>query len=154
MKDAIQLDLHGEAHVADLVHEERATVSGLEKALAILVGAREGTFHVAEEFGFEEGFRESTAIDGDEGGLSAKAILVDGAGDEFFSGAAFAGDENATGLRGDSLDQVKDGAHLRALADDVVEASEAAKFAAEVTGFFLPLQAFGDFLDGAAQLID
>ena len=79
---------------------------------------------------------------------------MDGAGDQFFSGAAFAGDQDAAGLRRDSLDKVEDGAHLRTLADDVVETGEAAQFATKIAGFFLPLQGFGDFVDGAAELID
>ena len=59
LEDAVELDLHGQGHVADFVHEEGAAVGGAEQALAIFVGAGEGAFHVAEEFGFEKGFRET-----------------------------------------------------------------------------------------------
>src|SRR6266403_382542 len=48
LKDTVELHLHGQAHVADLVHEERASMSSLEEALAVFVGASEGALHVAE----------------------------------------------------------------------------------------------------------
>ncbi len=43
---------------------------------------------------------------------------MDGARDQFFSGAAFTGNQNPAGLRRDGLDHVEDGAHLWALPDD------------------------------------
>src|SRR5262249_10150319 len=49
LENAVELHLHGEAHVADLVHEERAAVSGLEETLAVFIGAGEGSLHVTEK---------------------------------------------------------------------------------------------------------
>src|ERR1700676_1975255 len=104
LQDAIELDLHGQAHVADFVHKESAAVGSLEEALAIFVGPGESAFHVTEELGLEKGLRKSAAIDGDERSLGARAVFVNGAGNEFLTGAAFAGDEDAAGLRSDGLD--------------------------------------------------
>ena len=56
------------------------------------------------------------------GFFRARAVFVDGARNEFFARAAFAGDQDAAGLRRDRFDQLEDGAHLRAGADHVIEA--------------------------------
>ena len=71
------------------------------KSAAIFVGAREGTAHVTEQFGFQQGFGERAAIDGDERHFRTRAIFVNGARNQFLSGAAFSGDEHAAGLRSD-----------------------------------------------------
>src|SRR5580700_7351676 len=92
LEDAVELHLHGQAHVANFVHEQRAAVGSLEKALAILVGAGESAFHIAEEFGFEQTLWKGTAIDGDKGSLGAEAVFVNGARNQFFPRTAFAGD--------------------------------------------------------------
>ncbi len=154
LQDAVELHLHGEAHVADLVHEERAAVGGLKQAAAIFVCAGEGAAQVAEEFGFEQGFGKRAAIDGDEGRFGARAIFVDGAGDEFLAGAAFSGDQHAAGLRSDGFDQVEEIAHFGAGADDVIEAGEAAELAAQFAGFLAQSLIFGDALDGGAKLVE
>ena len=43
--------------------------------------------------------------------------------------------------------KLEDGAHLRALPDDVVETREPPQFAAQVARLFLPLQAFGNLAE-------
>ena len=154
LEHAVELHLHGEAHISDLVHEKRSAIGSLKEAAAILAGAGEGTLHVAEQLGFEERLGECAAIDGDEGLFGARAILVDGARDEFFSRAAFAGDEHAAGLWRDGLNQVEDLAHLRAGADDVVEARKAADLAPENAGLFLQFDVLGNLCDRLAQFID
>ena len=58
LQNAIELHLHGETHVSNLVHEKSAVMSGLKKSAPIFRGAGERAFHVAEEFGFEERLRE------------------------------------------------------------------------------------------------
>src|SRR4029077_17059634 len=66
LEHAVQLHLHGQAHITDLVHEQRTAVSSLEKSLAILSGAGEGAFHIAKQFRFQQRFRKCAAIDGDK----------------------------------------------------------------------------------------
>ena len=125
-----------------------------KQSLAVLVRAGEGALDVAEQFGFQKRFRKGAAIDGDEGLLAAGAVFVNRARDQFLAGAGFAGDQDAAGLRRDGHDHVEDGAHLRAVADDVVLAGEAAQFAPQVAGFVLEAQGFVHLAHGAAQLID
>ena len=106
------------------------------------VGAGESALHVAEELGFEQRFGKGAAIDGDEGRFGASAVFVDGAGNEFFSRAAFSSNQHAAILRRDVFDQVENGAHIGAGADDVVETGEAAKLAAQIAGFLFEGQSY------------
>src|ERR1700675_642774 len=124
LQHAVELHLHGEAHVADLVHEKRAAVGRLEQTSAVLVGPREGAFHVAEEFGFEKSLRKSTTVDGDEWRFGTGAVLVDGACNELFASAALAGDQDTARLRRNRLNKLEKSPHLRAGSDDVIEACE------------------------------
>ena len=73
---------------------------------------------------------------------------------QFFSGAAFAGNQHAARLRRNRLDQLENFAHLRAGADDVIQPGEPAKFAAQDPGFFFQLDAFRNLRHRLAQLID
>ncbi len=66
LQNAEQLDLGEEAEVADFVEEKRAAAGLLEVAFAGADGAGEGAFLVAEELGFDQGFRDGAAGDGDE----------------------------------------------------------------------------------------
>ena len=52
---------------------------------------------MAEEFAFEEGFGYCAAVDDEKWFVAARALPVDGFGDEIFSGAAFSCDEYADG---------------------------------------------------------
>ena len=120
LQDAQQLDLGKEAQVADFVEEERAVAGLLEVAFAGADGAGKGAFFVAEELGFDEGFRNGAAGNGDERLVGARAQVVNGAGDEFLAGAAFAGDQHRGVEVGDAADQLINALHLRAGADDAV----------------------------------
>ena len=48
LQHPVQLHLHGQAHVANLVHEQGAAVGRLKQAAAILIGAGKRSAHVAE----------------------------------------------------------------------------------------------------------
>src|SRR5271170_4418387 len=80
LKYAIELHLHGQAHVANLVHEERPAMRRLEESLTIIIRPSEGPFHVPEELRFKQRLRESAAIDGDKRCLSPQAVFVNGPG--------------------------------------------------------------------------
>ena len=71
---AIKLHLHGQAHVADFVHEQRAAVRGLKQSVAVIVCPGERALHVAEKFRLQQRLRKSAAIDGDEGAC-ARALF-------------------------------------------------------------------------------
>ena len=53
LQNAQQLDLHWQAHVTDLVQEQRAALGQLETPLARTDCTGEGTFLVAEQFALE-----------------------------------------------------------------------------------------------------
>ena len=66
LEKAEQVRLHLQAHLADLVEEDRAAVRGFEAADAIAIGAREAAARVPEELGLEQALHDRGAVDGDE----------------------------------------------------------------------------------------
>ncbi len=79
---------------------------------------------------------------------------MNGAGDEFLSRAAFSGDHHAACLRSDRFDQVEEFAHLRARADDVVEAGKFAETAAQIAGLFFQGLRFGVLFHRGTKLVE
>ncbi len=61
-----QQRLHAQAHLADLIEEERAAMRELELTHLVSVGAGEASFDVSEELRLEQRFRKSRAIDRDK----------------------------------------------------------------------------------------
>ena len=125
------LGLGGRRHVAHLVEEQRAAVGLVEAADAIGHGPGEGSLDMAEQFAFQQGFRNGGAIDGDERLVPARAVVVNGAGDHFLAGAAFAGDQHIGAAFADLGDAFDDFAECRAGADQIVEAVTADQFFAQ-----------------------
>ena len=62
-KQAQQLGLERQRHVADLVQEQGAAVGPAALPFTFAVGAGEGPFHMAEQFAFQQGFRYGGAVD-------------------------------------------------------------------------------------------
>ncbi|MCY1312823.1 hypothetical protein D9M70_632850 [compost metagenome] len=58
LKDAQQFGLQGDRHVADLIEKECAAIRGIEQALIIPVSATEGSLAIAEQFAFQQVFRQ------------------------------------------------------------------------------------------------
>src|SRR5690606_34676360 len=94
LKHAQQLDLHVEAHVPDLVEEQRAAVGELEAAGAGADGTGEGAFLVTEQLGLEQIAGDCGAVDRDERSGSSVRELVDAPGDELLAASGLAGDEH------------------------------------------------------------
>src|SRR5438874_8606173 len=76
LQDAEKLDLRAETEVADFIQEQGALARLLEIAYAGADGSGECAFLVAEELGFDEGFRDGSAGDGDEGLIRALAEIM------------------------------------------------------------------------------
>ena len=74
---------------------------------------------VSEQFAFEQIFRDRRAVDLDERAGGALRVLVNGAGDQVFSDAAFAAEQHRRVRRRDALDQREHRLHFVALRDDV-----------------------------------
>ena len=118
LEHAQEFHLRVGRQVADFVEEERALVRLLEAADAPLVSAGERAAFVAEQFAFQQVFRDGGAIDRDKRGFGARAVLVDGAGDQFLARAGFAPDEHGDGLGGDAADFLAHVLHRAAGADE------------------------------------
>ena len=93
-----------EAHVADLVQEERSAVGQEELALLVLDGVGRVALEVAEELAFDQLVGEGGAVDLDEALVAAPALLMDEAGDELLARPVLAGEEDPAVGRGGLLD--------------------------------------------------
>ena len=99
LNHAQQLGLGFRADGGDFVEENRALIGDFEEALLGGDGAGESAFHVAEKLRFEQVHGNGAGVDGDESFIGARGGGVDGFGDDFFAGAAFAGDQNGGARR-------------------------------------------------------
>src|SRR3546814_13217351 len=91
---AQQLDLHRQRQLGHFVEEQGAAVGGLEQAGLVGVGTGEAALLVAEEFAFHQLRRDRAAVDRHERPAGARALGVDGAGDELLAGAGLAADRS------------------------------------------------------------
>ena len=73
---------------------------------------------MAEELGFEQGFRQGRAVDGDHRVLLPAAAGVNQAGDNFLADTAFAGDEHFGVAAGGVLELSPDGLQRGTFADE------------------------------------
>ena len=85
----------------------------------MLVGPGEASFAMAEQFAFDQVFRQRTAIDGHHRLGGAMALSVQRAGDQFLAGAGFAEDQHAGIRRRDFGDPLANALHGRRFADQV-----------------------------------
>ena len=67
LQRAQQFRLQADIHLGDFVEQQRAAIGFLEPADPAGNGAGEGALLVAEQFGFEQSFRDRGAVDRDEG---------------------------------------------------------------------------------------
>src|SRR6266478_3157362 len=88
-----ELRLKRRRHVSDLVEENRPALTLLELADPSAVGARERAPFMTKQLALEQVLGNCGAIERQERGLRARAVLVDGARDELLARAALAGDE-------------------------------------------------------------
>jgi hypothetical protein len=93
-EEAEEERLHPEAHLADLVEEERAPVGELELARLVAIRAGEASFDVSEQLRLEERFGQPGAVHGHEWPVVAGGVHVDRPGDQILADAAFTRDED------------------------------------------------------------
>jgi hypothetical protein len=98
-------------------------------------------FFVAEEFGLEEVLGEGGAVDGDEGLVLAGGVEVEGAGDEFLAGAAFALDEDGgVGVAANPGHHDVEQSHVMPIAQQSLERTVAVeRFLDAIAGRFQPM---------------
>src|SRR5690606_25079921 len=63
-------------HVADLIQEKGSAIGLLEASAALGRGPGEGATLMAEKLGFKQVAWDGRGVDGDEGGVTARAVAV------------------------------------------------------------------------------
>ena len=86
-------------------------MGGFDQAMVGFVGAGEGAFFMSEEFGFDQVFRDSGAVYGDQRGLFARALFVHSPGDQLLAGAGLTEDKYGGIGGGDAGDAAEDLVH-------------------------------------------
>jgi len=153
-EDAKELGLAGQGQFADFVEEEGAALREFDFADFAIAGAGEGAAFVTEEFVFEERVGNGGAIESDERLLAAMRKLMDGAGEEFLAGAAFAEKQNGGVGGSDFLELMTDGLHGRGFADDAREAVTGGEFFAQDEIFAEEFLLAGGALDEKLEVIE
>lgn len=151
---AEELDLSALVDFAEFVEEERAAVGGFEAADAAFGGTGEGAAFVAEEFAFEQLWGEGGAVDDDEFGFGSAAEVVEGVGDEFLAGTAFAFDEDGGACGSDLLDAFEDPLHGGGIAEELVEAEAVVDLALEGSVFLFEVSAAEGAADEEVEFLD
>ena len=108
--------MRGERQLANLVQEQGAPGSRLERPLSEHVRAGEGAALVPEQLVFDQALRERAAVQGDERTVRSGAEAMQLPGDEFLSRSAFADDQHRARNLGDARDGVLEALHGRARA--------------------------------------
>ena len=99
-EDAEDFGLRRQGHVADFIQKNRPVMRLFEFAALHRRRARKRAFFIAEQFAFNQMFRQRRAIDADERARSSGAIFLNETGDELFACAAFSGNQyRAVGRR-------------------------------------------------------
>src|SRR5207247_3560785 len=119
------LRLRLEAHVTDLVEEERAVVGELELPATARQRARERPLLVAEELVLDQLLRDRGAVDLDERLLAPRRAGVDGSSDQLLAAAVLAANQHAAGRRRGGGDLLAEPADRLAVADDLRTLDEA-----------------------------
>ena len=115
---AQQAHLQREAHVADLVQEQRAAVRLLEAPAAHGVRARERAPLVAEQFRLQQLRGDRRGVERDERAIGARAVPVQCARDQLLAGAGLSGHEHREARAGQAADRAEHLLHRRRLAED------------------------------------
>ena len=104
----------------NLIQEEGPPVGLFKIALPGVYGAGKGAFHVAEEFRVHQFFGQGAAVDHEERGLAAGAVLMDDAGHVLLAHAAFSLNEDTQAGGGKLHGRLQRFVECRVVADDVV----------------------------------
>ena len=118
LKHPQEFGLRERAQVPDLVEEQRAAVRLLETPDPPRFRTGERAPFMAEQFAFEQHFGDGRAIHGDERFIGARAVLIQGAGDQLLAGAGLAPNENRHRFGRHPSDFLADFLHDAAVADD------------------------------------
>ena len=131
LNGAQQFGLGGHGEFADLVEEKRAAVGVFEVAYFILMSAGEGAADVAEEFAFDEIFRDRRAVADGEGTIRMGTQAVERMCAESLASTGLAGEKDGLEVRADTAHFRKHFKHERAAADNAFKAVGVEEFFVE-----------------------
>jgi hypothetical protein len=100
-----QFGLHLGPHLGDLIEQKAATVRPLEASLAAAIRASKSPTLVAEQFAFDQAFRDSGAIDCHVWWVLARRSVVNRAGGPLFPRTALASDNHRRARKSGFFDQ-------------------------------------------------
>src|SRR5208283_534550 len=86
-----QLHLEIQRHFAHFIQKQSSAVGELEFPLLEGDSSCEGPLFVTEEFGFQESFRNGSAVYGNKRGVASRRGFVEGASNQFLACARFSG---------------------------------------------------------------
>jgi hypothetical protein len=93
-EESQQQALHPRRHLSDFVEENRTAIGNFQLSGLVTVGARKAATDVAEQFRFEQRFRNASAVHRHERQMGARTRRVNQAGHHLFADAAFSRDQN------------------------------------------------------------
>ena len=105
----------------DLIQKQGALVGHFEIAGAVMIRPRKSAFGMPEELGVEEVAVQGGHVDRCERRFETGAGGMNGPGQQFFAGPAFAGDQNGKGAGGVQLRFFENTDHLAGPGDNVLE---------------------------------
>ena len=111
------------------------------------MGAGERALLVAEQIGLDERLGDGGRVDGDEGPVTPRALMVDGPRDQLLAGSALAGDQDGGRRPGDLRDQAVELLDRGMPTDDLVEVVRARQLGAQECDLALERPA----LEGASR---
>ena len=129
-----QLALEPERHLADLVEQERASISQLEATGPGFRGPGEGAPFVSEQLALDQARRQRGAIDAHQRPRSAAAAVVHGTCEELLAGTCLAEEQHRAVERRHLRETLQCLTHHRAVAHDFVEVFAGPDVFAQVHG--------------------
>jgi hypothetical protein len=93
LKKSQQLGLDVERQLGDLIKKQGAASGSANASGAVAGGTGKGPLAVAKQFRLGQLLRQRGAVDGDKGGLSTAALMVQGLGQQLLAGTALAKDQ-------------------------------------------------------------
>ena len=147
------LGLGRHCHITDFVQKKSAAVGELELAALKLGGARERSFLIAEEFAFDQVFRQCGAVQSYKGILAAMAAAMNLLRQQFLAGTALPLDQNGYICRRDAIGDFKELAHRLGRADHGAELPFSHELSLELLIFFRQLEMLECLFDYQATLL-
>ena len=126
--DSQHFRLDGYVQLADFIEKDCALIGKLELSGFAVECPGVGAFFVSEQLILDECVRDRSAVHGHERFIATGTELVNGTRENFFAGAALAGQQDRRVGWRHALNRLADRLHCRAVADDLRDAVSALRF--------------------------